>query len=58
MVSVATRLLFPYALQAIQIKRQVRGLGVGARWRTVTVYAITSLPAHQARPVPEPWATP
>jgi predicted transposase YbfD/YdcC len=49
-VSVAAGLLFPYAVQAIQIKRRVRGLGPGAKWRTVTVYAITSLPVHQARP--------
>ncbi|MFF3668515.1 ISAs1 family transposase [Microtetraspora malaysiensis] len=49
-VSVAAGLLFPYTVQAIQIKRQVRGLGPGAKRRTVTVYAITSLPAHQARP--------
>ncbi|MEU7890844.1 ISAs1 family transposase [Microbispora bryophytorum] len=49
-VSVAAGLLFPYALQAMQTKRQVRSLGAGAKWRTVTVYAITSLPAHQARP--------
>ncbi|GAA4199930.1 ISAs1 family transposase [Microbispora amethystogenes] len=49
-VSVATELLFPYALQAMQIKRQVRGLSAGAKWRTVTVYAITSLPPRHARP--------
>lgn len=49
-VSVAAGLLFPYALQAMQIKRQVRSLGAGAKWRTVTVYAITSLPPHHARP--------
>ncbi|MBE1563617.1 ISAs1 family transposase [Nonomuraea africana] len=42
-------LLFPHAVQAIQIKRQVRDLKQG-KWRTVTVYAITSLPTFQASP--------
>ncbi|MFJ2028583.1 transposase [Streptosporangium sp. NPDC087985] len=43
-------LLFPHAVQAIQIKRQVRGIAVGSKRRTVTVYAITSVPVHQAGP--------
>jgi hypothetical protein len=33
----------------MQIKRQVRDGSTG-RWRTVTVYAITDLPAWQASP--------
>lgn len=48
-VTVTTGLLFPHAVQAMQIKRQVRDGRVG-RWRTVTVYAITDLPAWQALP--------
>jgi predicted transposase YbfD/YdcC len=46
---------FPYAAQVIQVtrKRKVRDLRGGAstrRWKTVTVYAITSLPFEQASP--------
>jgi predicted transposase YbfD/YdcC len=40
---------FPHATQAIQVTRRVRDLG-STRWRTVTVYAVTSLGAHQAGP--------
>ena len=45
---------FPHASQVVQVtrKRKVGGLG-GAparRWRTVTAYAITSLPFEQASP--------
>jgi predicted transposase YbfD/YdcC len=42
-------LLFPHAAQAIQITRKTRPRR-GGRWTTVTVYAITSLDAHQATP--------
>jgi predicted transposase YbfD/YdcC len=42
-------LLFPHAAQAIQVTRRVRDLRTN-RWRTVTVYAITSLNARQAGP--------
>jgi predicted transposase YbfD/YdcC len=42
-------LLFPHAAQAIQITRKTRPRR-GGRWTTVTVYAITSLHAHQATP--------
>jgi predicted transposase YbfD/YdcC len=42
-------LAFPHAAQAIQITRRVRDLGSN-RWRTVTVYAVTSLTARQAGP--------
>jgi predicted transposase YbfD/YdcC len=45
--AVAARLAFPYAAQAICLTRQIRPLD-GGRWRIVTVYAITSLDAHQA----------
>ena len=45
--AVAVGLAFPHAAQAICLTRQVRPLD-GGRWRTVTVYAITSLDAHQA----------
>ncbi|MEU8104481.1 ISAs1 family transposase [Nonomuraea muscovyensis] len=48
-LTVKAGLLFPHAVQAIQIKRRVRDLHKG-RWRTVTVYAITSLPTWQAGP--------
>ncbi len=40
---------FPHATQAIRITRRVRCLH-SRRWRTVTVYAVTSLTAAQASP--------
>jgi predicted transposase YbfD/YdcC len=40
---------FPHAAQAIRITRRVRPL-TSRRWRTVTVYAVTSLTAAQASP--------
>jgi hypothetical protein len=40
---------FPHAAQAITITRKNRPQR-GGHWTTVTVYAITSLAAHQARP--------
>jgi predicted transposase YbfD/YdcC len=48
-VTVAAGLAFPHAAQAIAITRRIRPLS-GGTWRTVTVYAITSLDAHQATP--------
>ncbi|WP_230882344.1 ISAs1 family transposase [Planomonospora sp. ID91781] len=48
-VAVKAGLGFPHAVQALQIKRQVRSL-CGGRWRTVTVYAVTSVPVRQATP--------
>ncbi|MGW4931371.1 ISAs1 family transposase [Agromyces sp. NPDC004153] len=48
-VTVTAGLLFPHAVQAIQIRRQVQHLKTG-KWTTVTVYAITSMPAWQAGP--------
>jgi predicted transposase YbfD/YdcC len=47
-VTVAAGLDFPHAAQAIQITRRTRRNG-SAKWRTETSYAITSLPADQAR---------
>ena len=47
--AVAAGLDFPHATQALCLTRQVRPLD-GGRWRTVTIYAITSLDAHQATP--------
>jgi predicted transposase YbfD/YdcC len=40
---------FPHAAQVIQVTRKTRDLGT-RRWRTVTVYAITSLTFAQASP--------
>ena len=40
---------FPHAAQAIKVVRRRRRLG-STKWTTVTVYAITSLTAHQAGP--------
>jgi predicted transposase YbfD/YdcC len=40
---------FPHACQVLQVTRKVRDLGA-RRWRTVVVYAITSLTFAQARP--------
>jgi predicted transposase YbfD/YdcC len=39
----------PHAAQVLQVTRKVRDLGT-RRWRTVVVYAITSLPFAQGRP--------
>jgi hypothetical protein len=48
-VTTVAGLDFPHATQAIRISRRVRPLS-GRRWRAVTVYAVTSLTAAQARP--------
>ncbi len=47
--AVAAGLAFPHAAQAIRVTRRIRPL-TGGKWRTVTVYAITSLTAAQATP--------
>ena len=47
--AVAAGLAFPHAAQALRLTRHIRPLD-GGKWRTVTVYAITSLDAHQATP--------
>jgi predicted transposase YbfD/YdcC len=41
---------FPHAAQALQIRRRRRRLDQPKRFTTETVYAITSLDVHQARP--------
>jgi hypothetical protein len=46
-VTISAGILFPHALQAIQITRRARKLN-GKKWRTEVVYAITSLSAAQA----------
>jgi predicted transposase YbfD/YdcC len=48
-VTVAAGIAFPHAAQAIQVTCKSRSPG-SRRWRTETSYAITSLPAAQARP--------
>ena len=48
-VTTVAGLDFPHAAQALRVTRRTRPLGSN-RWRTVTVYAITSLTAAQAHP--------
>jgi predicted transposase YbfD/YdcC len=48
-VTTVAGLGFPHAIQALRITRLVRPLR-SRRWRTVTVYAVTSLTAAQASP--------
>jgi predicted transposase YbfD/YdcC len=48
-VATVAGLDFPHATQAIRITRRVRSLP-SRRWRTVTVYAVTSLTAAQVHP--------
>jgi predicted transposase YbfD/YdcC len=50
-LSVATGIDFPNAAQAIQIRRRRRRLDQPKRFTTETVYAITDLLAHQAKPI-------
>ena len=53
-VTIAAGIEFPHAAQAVQIIRRTRPVsartGKTGRWRTETVYAITDLAPHQARP--------
>ena len=49
-LSVSTGIEFPHAAQAIQIRRRRRQLDKPNRFTTETVYAITDLLAHQAKP--------
>jgi predicted transposase YbfD/YdcC len=53
-VTIAAGIEFPHARQAVQIRRRTRPVsartGRKGRWRTETVYAITDLGPHQARP--------
>jgi predicted transposase YbfD/YdcC len=48
-VAAVAGLCFPHAAQAIQVIRRVRQAG-SRRWRTVTVYAVTSLNLGAASP--------
>ncbi|MCW2946181.1 MAG: transposase, family [Actinoallomurus sp.] len=48
-ITLAEGLLFPHAAQAILITRRTRKAGT-SRWKTTTVYAVTSLATHQAEP--------
>ncbi len=47
--TVTAGLVFPYAAQALCLTCGTRPMN-GGKWRTVTVYAIASLDAHQAAP--------
>ncbi|WP_226358317.1 hypothetical protein [Pseudonocardia sp. ICBG601] len=51
---------FPHASQAIKLVRRRRPLRPGGRWKTETVYAITSLTGTDADPgsarAVDPWA--
>ncbi|MEV0129401.1 ISAs1 family transposase [Dactylosporangium sp. NPDC050688] len=49
-LSVSTGIDFPNAAQALQIRRRRRRLDEPKRFTTETVYAITDLQAHQAKP--------
>jgi predicted transposase YbfD/YdcC len=51
-VTVAAGIAFPHATQAIQVTRKTRPLRAAdkRKWRTETVYAITNLGPHEARP--------
>jgi len=51
LLSVSTGIDFPRAAQAIQIQRRRRRLDQPRRFSTETVYAITDLQAHQAKPM-------
>jgi predicted transposase YbfD/YdcC len=51
-VTIAAGIEFPHARQAVQVVRKTRPVRAdrAGKWRTETVYAITDLPPHQARP--------
>lgn len=48
--TLAAGLAFPHAAQALRLTRRIRPLPGGKKWRTVTVYAITSLTVTEATP--------
>jgi predicted transposase YbfD/YdcC len=52
--TVAAGLCFPHAAQALRVTRRIRRLSGQKKWRTVTVYAVTSLTASQATPPSSP----
>ena len=49
-LTISTGVDFPNATQAIQIRRRRRRLDQPKRFTTETVYAITDIPVHQAKP--------
>jgi predicted transposase YbfD/YdcC len=49
-LTVSTGIDFPHAAQALQIRRRRRRLDEPKRFTTETVYAITDLQVHQAKP--------
>ena len=49
-LTIGTGIAFPHAAQALQIRRRRRRLDQPRRFTTETVYAITDLRVHQARP--------
>ncbi|WP_198154125.1 ISAs1 family transposase [Catenuloplanes japonicus] len=49
-LTVAAGIDFPHAVQALQIRRRRRRLDQPRRFTTETVYAITNLHVHQAKP--------
>ena len=49
-LTISTGIEFPHAAQAIQIRRRRRRLDEPKRFTTETVYAITDLSVHQAKP--------
>ncbi|MFC0101290.1 ISAs1 family transposase, partial [Micromonospora marina] len=49
-LTISTGIDFPHAAQAIQIRRRRHRLDQPKRFTTETVYAITDLPVHQAKP--------
>ena len=48
--TVAAGLPFPHAAQALRVTRRIRPLSAGKKWRTITIYAVTSLTVTQATP--------
>jgi predicted transposase YbfD/YdcC len=48
--TVAAGLAFPHAAQAIRVTRRIRPRSGGKKWRTFTIFAVTSLTASQASP--------
>ena len=49
-LSISTGIAFPHAVQALQIRRRRHRLDQPKRFTTETVYAITDLHVHQAKP--------
>ena len=49
-VTIAAGIEFPHAVQSFQVTRKTRSATRKGKWHTETVYAITDLRPHQARP--------